>query len=380
MHICYITNEYPKDGVAHGGVGSFLKTLAPELVRQGHKISIVGMNNNNIFEQENDLGVMIYRLPRKNVRGLSWWINSRKINRQIAQIHQMTPIDVVETAEQGLAFIDKIPSISYIIRLHGGHHFFTDAENRKINKWKAYQEKRSFAKADAFIAVSEFVREHTATHLSYHDKKVALIRNPIDTDLFSPQDVPIVKDIVFAGTVCEKKGVRQLIQAFPIIKKKFAEVKLHIYGRDWFFSDGGSYIDFLKQTEIALLSPAIACDVIFHGAVARAEMPSIFAEAAVCVFPSHMETLGLVAPEAMAVQKPVVFTRLGPGPEVIENGRTGWLCDPHDPTDIAAKICEVLADQVRAAEVGKHAREFVVQQFGMQQISIQNTDFYESLL
>ena len=64
----------------------------------------------------------------------------------------------------------KIKNIKYVIRLHGGHHFFAEAENRGINKWKGFQEKRSFKKADAFIAVSNYVKNHTATYLSYYNK------------------------------------------------------------------------------------------------------------------------------------------------------------------------------------------------------------------
>ena len=76
-----------------------------------------------------------------------------QFNELIKEIHSTEPIDVIETSELGLAFLEKIKSVKYIIRLHGGHHFFSEAENRGINWWKGWQEKRSFKKADAFIAV-----------------------------------------------------------------------------------------------------------------------------------------------------------------------------------------------------------------------------------
>jgi hypothetical protein len=57
-------------------------------------------------------------------------------NAKIKDIHEKNPIDIIETSELGLAFINKIEGVKYIIRLHGGHHFFAEAESRGINKWK----------------------------------------------------------------------------------------------------------------------------------------------------------------------------------------------------------------------------------------------------
>ena len=67
-------------------------------------------------------------------------------------MHKKKPINSIEGAELSFAFLPKIKDIKYVIRLHGGHHFFAVAENREINKWKGFQEKRSFKKADAIIS------------------------------------------------------------------------------------------------------------------------------------------------------------------------------------------------------------------------------------
>ena len=248
MHICFITHEYPKEGFPHGGFGSFVKTMATALVRQGIKVSVVGINYTALDEETEASGVCIYRLKKDMTKGLSWWFHSRAVAKKIRAIHEQNPIDIVEAAELGLAFIPKIKGVKYVIRLHGGHHFFAEAENRGINFWKGFQEKRSFKKADAFIAVSHYVKNHTEKYLSFHNKPIAYISNPIDTHFFSPKDVSVVPfQIAFAGTVCEKKGIRQLIQAFPMVKEKFPEASLEIYGRDWLFPDGSSYVQMLKE-------------------------------------------------------------------------------------------------------------------------------------
>lgn len=377
MHICFLTNEFPKKGFPHGGIGSFVKTLATALAKKDIKISVVGINYTSNNENEIIDGVNVYRIQKSNVKGFSWYFNSKQLNKKLLEIHKQDPIDVVESSELGFAFISKIRNIKYVIRLHGGHHFFAESENRKINKWKGFQEKRSFKKADAFIAVSKYVKTHTEQYLSYRNKPIAYISNPIDTDFFKP----IVKNqsenkIVFAGTVCEKKGIRQLIQAFPLVKKELPDVVLEIYGRDWFFPDGSSYMKMLKEKELAKLWE-ISEDIHFHGAIPYADIPNAYSEASVCVFPSHMETQGLVAPEAMAMEKTVIFTKLGPGPEAVEDYKTGLLCDPYNPEDIAEKIIWVFSNIEKAKIIAENARDFVCEKYGLENIVRQNINVYK---
>lgn len=379
MHICFLTNEYPKAGFPHGGLGSFVKTMAEALVKNDVQVSVIGLNYTLANETESLNGVRIIRIQKSKVKGLAWYFNSKNIAKTIATLHKENPIDIVEGSELSLAFLPKIKEIKYVIRLHGGHHFFAEGENRGINWWKGFQEKRSFKKADAFIAVSNYVKNHTATYLSYNRKKVEVIYYPINDKLFQPQEVAIdINNITFAGTLCEKKGVRQLIQAFPMVKAKFPKAILNLYGRDWFFPDGSSYIKMLQETELPKLGD-YAQDVVFHGAVSFTEIPNVYAKAAVCVFPSHMETLGLVAPEAMAMEKPVIFTKLGPGPEVITDGKSGWLCNPHEPKEIANTIIQVLSNPQKAQEIAKKGRQSVLQQFEIKTIVVKNMEFYNKI-
>lgn len=380
MHICFLTNEYPKEGFPHGGLGSFVKTMAEALVLKGIQVSVVGLNY--VFSNETEIlnGVTVIRVKKSKVKGLAWYFNSKAIAKTIANLHQTNPIDIVEGAELSFAFLPKIKKIKYIIRLHGGHHFFAEGENRGINWWKGYQEKHSFQKADAFIAVSKYVKTHTEKYLSYHNKPIEVIFNPINTVLFKPLDTEIEpNNITFAGTICEKKGVRQLIQAFPFIKEKFPKAMLQLYGRDWFFPDGSSYVKMLHEIELPKLG-VIAKDIIFHGSVSFNEIPNAYAKAAVCVFPSHMETLGLVAPEAMAMEKAVVFTNKGPGPEVVKDDETGFLCDPYSPEDIAKKVIYVLQNPHKASEIAINARESVLQQFEINTKAKENINYYTSII
>jgi glycosyltransferase involved in cell wall biosynthesis len=70
-----------------------------------------------------------------------------------------------------------------------------------------------------------------------------------------------------------------------------------------------------------------------------------------------METFGIAPVEAMSVGRPTIYSNTGPGPEVIEDGVSGLLCDPFNPEDIAEKILKVLWTPGLADIMGHNGRE-----------------------
>ena len=374
MHIVFLSGEYPL--WTSGGVGTFIQTFGRALVATGHDVSVVGAGKEFKEVQMEDEGVKIYRLPANKGKLPNFWVNSVRLNKKLRELHAKNPIDILESAEGGLALISSQHYAKKVIRLHGGHHFFAEAEKRPIKWRRAQLEKRSFKKADGFIAVSEYVRDHTAKYLSYGAKPLEVINLPLDTSIRVP-DVPVKKDhILFAGTICEKKGVRQLLEAFKIVRQSYPEKVLDLFGREWFYKDGTTYEAMLRGT----YDDSYFENVHFHGSIPKAELDRKYAEAAFCVFPSHMETQGLVCLEAMLLAKPVVFTKYGPGPETVSHEETGLLCDVCNPEDIAQKMIWCIEHPTEATELGENAREVVVENYNSHQILQKNLAFYERLL
>lgn len=374
MHIVFISHEYPL--WSPGGVGSFLQTIGRALVTNGHRVTIVGAGKSTREEFLEDEGVQLFRLPKKKGILPAFIHNGLRLNKKLKEIHREHPIDIIESAELGLALLSSTHHAKKVIRLHGGHHFFAEAEKRGINWRKGFLEKRSFKKADAFIAVSNYVKEHTGTFLSYHKKPLEIIPHPIDTTLEKPLVNERTDHILFAGTVCEKKGVRQLIEAFKLVREKYPQKILNIFGRDWFFPNGASYIAMLKSTYDASYFE----NVVFHGSIPRTELNIRYAEAAFCVFPSHMETQGLVTLEAMLFQKPVIFSQFGPGPETITHLENGLLCDVYRPEDITEKMIWCIENPDAAKSLGINAEATIRAKYNKNSILERNLAFYSSLL
>lgn len=308
----------------------------------------------------------------------TWYLTNKSINSEIKKIHQEEKIDVVEATELGLAFIEKLPGISYVIRMNGGHHFFAESENRGINFWKGFQEKRSFKNADVVFGVSQYVVNHTLKYIDFATKKGPVIFNPANLSNFYQADHSKIVPgrLFFAGTVCEKKGIRQLIKAIPQIRESFPEVHLVVAGRDWQFPDGSSYISYLKNQ---VITPEIDPYVTFLGAVPNTKLPQLIEEAELCIYPSHMEAMPLAWIEVLSMGKAFLASKLGPGPEVVQDGVTGRLCDPLSPSDIAQKTIEMLSDKEFSLKMGQEGRKDVLKRFDINVLLGLNIDFYSKL-
>jgi glycosyltransferase involved in cell wall biosynthesis len=379
MHICFLTHEYPKENLNPGGVGVFLKMLAPRLVESGHSVTILGVNNLPFYEENIDRGVKIIRFERPNLKGLNWFIIAKKLNHYLNIIHKSNPIHVVEGAEFSLAFVKKFKNIAYLIRLHGGHYFFAQSENRGINLWKGFLERRSFSKADALIAVSDYVLSHTSQFHDFSKVKVKTIRLGVDLEKFKPITTVSCNpfSLVFVGTICEKKGVGNLVFAFDKVLKKFPQAKLSIYGKDWFYPNG---ISFSMKIKKWIKELGLEDKIYVYGPVPHEQIPYIYALHEYCIFPSFMETQGLVALEAMAMEKVVIFTKYGPGPETIIDGENGYLCNPLSILNISETIIKAFQNKANNLIIGQKARKKILESFNPAKIVPLNLDFYEEAL
>ena len=373
MHICFLCNEYPPG--KHGGVGSFTQTLARALAARGHKVTVTGFYRAEHTSIEDDQGVSVIRLPHSPLPRTGFIVNGLRLRRSLHRVHQESPIDVLEGPENSLSLVPAAFSAAKVIRMHGGHHFFMATLGKRPKAWRSWIERRSFARADQLCAVSRFVAETTRALLGLTDRPIEVLPNPVDTTLFRPQPDELEEAglIFFGGTVCEKKGIRQLIQAMPHILKAFPEARLVVAGRDWHDAPGGgSFTEYLRGT----IPPDLRARILFKGAVEHALLPDLIAKAAVCVYPSHMEAMPLVWLEALAMGKAVVASKTGPGPEVIADGVSGLLCDPHDPQSIADKIIALLKDDGLRRYLGRQARERAVNSFSESVLVERNEAFY----
>jgi glycosyltransferase involved in cell wall biosynthesis len=378
MHIVYITHEYPLPGQSHGGIGTFVGIMSKALTELGVRVSVVGTGTTWSGQHVKDGKINVYRTAQCNkLPILGNFLNRWAIALKIRQLHKKHPVFVVEAPEMGLAFMPKWSGITYVIRMNGGHHFFAEAEQRPVSKWRAFQEIQSFKRADFVCAVSHYVAERTRNLLALGNISIPIIPNPSDSAKFhkAVQSKAIPNKILFVGSVCKKKGIEELVAAMPLVWKVLPEAQLEIVGRDVADSRyGGSFVAYLKNTYDQ--DPRVR----FVGQVPNSEIPTYIEQAAICVYPSYMEALPLAWLEAMAMGKPFVGSVTGPGPEVITHGENGLLVNPREPKEIAKAIVQLLTDTAAANEMGNRARQTVEKTYDATVLAKVNKAYYEKII
>jgi glycosyltransferase involved in cell wall biosynthesis len=91
-----------------------------------------------------------------------------------------------------------------------------------------------------------------------------------------------------------------------------------------------------------------------------------------------MEATSISGLEAMSVGLPLVGTRVGGIPDLIQDGKNGYLCNPSDDEDLAHKIDQLLASDFSA--FGEMSEKYVKKQFSWSQIACQTVDVYNKTI
>jgi glycosyltransferase involved in cell wall biosynthesis len=209
---------------------------------------------------------------------------------------------------------------------------------------------------DRFLTVSRY----SAAEIGTPPVKTRIIYGGVDPVQYSPEPVAPREGLLFVGRLTPHKGVDVLIRALP------PGAQLTIVGSEGHDRDlpERGYPKFLR-------SLAVGRRVRFAGAVDDAHLAALYRSSVALVLPSVERTcygrrikvselLGLVALEAMASGTPVIASRIGGLPEVIEDGRTGLLVAPGHVAALRQRMETLLADRALAARMGGQARHRVL--------------------
>jgi glycosyltransferase involved in cell wall biosynthesis len=376
LKLVYLCNEYPP--AVHGGLGTFTAMLATRMAARGHSVQVLGLYPCAQTERECSAGVAITRLPANRFGTLGFLLNRRRICRELWKMNAASPIDVVEGPELALSQVPGEFPAAKLIRMHGGYHFFSVLLNKKPRFTRAWVERRSFRNSDSLCAVSRFVAAETSRLLGLEHRPVEIIPNPINTDLFQPRpDVGEQPGLaIFAGTLNEKKGICQLIDAVPLVSRAIPNFQLWLVGRDTLWP--GTRASFLEKV-LSRHDEVVRRRVVHKGPVPNEVLPSLLAQGEVLVFPSHLESQGLVIGEGMAMGKAVVTSQTGPGPELVRHGEDGMLCDPFDPQSIAQELITCFQDANLRRRLGSNARARVCAELSVENLIARNERFYRQI-
>jgi glycosyltransferase involved in cell wall biosynthesis len=184
-----------------------------------------------------------------------------------------------------------------------------------------------------------------------------------------PMGTPVCACI---GRVVSGKGIDCYLRAARIVADRRPDVRFLMIGAR---SVEGNY-----QPQLELLARELNLEhrVIFTGQ--RHDVPEILREVDIVVHPSLTEGLSNVILEAMAAGIPVIATRVGGNPELVEDGGTGYLVSVGDAGQIANAICRLLEQPHMARAFGETARQRVIDEFAMNRMLSRTEDLYLRVL
>nr|WP_202478241.1 glycogen synthase [Streptomyces sp. SID5470] len=281
--------------------------------------------------------------------------------------------------------------------LHGIPHVMTAHSLEPLRPWKAEQlgggyalsswaERTAIESADAVIAVSGAMREDIlGCYPALDPAKVHIVHNGIDTALYRPDHGTEVLDrigldrdrpfVLFVGRITRQKGVPHLMRAVRHIDPA-AQVVLCAGAPDT------PEIDREFRELFEELSRVREGVHWIPQMLPRPEVIQLLTHAAVFVCPSVYEPLGIVNLEAMACGTPVVASRVGGIPEVVDDGRTGLLVTVDDgfETALAGALDSVIGDPATARRMGEAGRERAVDEFGWDAVARRTVRLYEEIV
>jgi len=243
---------------------------------------------------------------------------------------------------------------------------------RRAQRWVCRLSHRVVANADA-------VREQ-AVKEGYAPEKVCVIRNGLDLAKFSsapdhvlqreslglPPHVPVVA--VFSRLNHRVKGIPCFLEAAARVAPVHRDVRFLVVG------EGSLRAGLEAQAERLGLGDRVR----FSGF--RSDIGAAMAAVSISVIPSQSEGLSNVLLESMAASLPVIATRVGGTPEVVENEQSGLLVPPRDPAALARAIGSLLSDPARAADLGRAGRGRVERLFQLGRMVGETEALYDGML
>ncbi len=208
---------------------------------------------------------------------------------------------------------------------------------------------------DWYVCVSQEVKAQCREQ-GITGPRVSTILNGIDLDRFPYNGPRADGPVVTVARLSLEKDVANLVRATAIAARGGDDLRVEVGG-------GGSCLDDLKNLAAEL---GVAERVTFLGEVR--DVPALLGRARMFVLPSLSEGIPLTVLEAMAQGLPVVATRVGGLPEVVDHGVTGLLVPPADPAALAGAMVEIWTDPDRCNRMGRVGRQCAEERFDVRRM------------
>ncbi|MDB2276451.1 glycosyltransferase family 4 protein [Halorubrum ezzemoulense] len=351
MRVLYLTEEpITFSGTMVRGGQIHVRNVVEGLRGRGHDVHLIDWNNKSEREYQHSIA------PRSR-----FVIDPLRTLRRAVSVGDAIGADVIisKTRKTYLpgVFAARRLNVPHVVHVgsspRGTGSGFLDQIGRRsvVTRLKAPH--------DGYFVVCSAIADELV-QLGIRRDQLFDVRNAVDTDRFNPDRIPEELDeryqeqfdtpsdrllLGFVGGLQPYKGLDDLAAALDDVT---TECHLVIAG---------------NGPERTRLERAFGDRATFLGAVPYEQIPAFYHRIDTLVLPSHTEGLPRVVLEAQATATPLIAMRVGGLPEVVEDGETGLLVDPHSPAQLATAINELSSDAALRSQLGVNGRRAVVESY-----------------
>jgi glycogen synthase len=353
MRVLHVTPEFPP--VIWGGLGTAVGGLANASSRSGIDVGVLLVGGVLVLDHVagksaygqpipgwkstdadrsvpvNPDGVAFFHVaPDDAIRAAVQLARSWKPD--VVHLHTGWLGHVVRAIQQevGTPFVFTVHSLDRVEYQHG------------IYMWGWETQEAAIAAADRVIAISKSEEALIDEYCPYVRDRVRVVGNGIDDtgrarEVVRSRSTPERPVILYSGRFVDRKGIRELLEAVPVILERVPDARVVLAGG----YGGGAEIE--RAWLIDVLLP-YRDRVHFTGWLTPAEMSGWYSKADILVVPSWYEPFGMVVLEGMLHGLAIAASDVGGPAEILEHGRTGLLFPPRDARALADSALRLASD------------------------------------
>lgn len=360
----------------HGGSGVLATELGIGLAQRGHRVDIISYSvpfrlrqfHTNLYFHEVEL--MSYPLFRHPPYELA-------LINKMAEVSKTAELDIIH-AHYAIPHAFSAYVAREMLKPHGPKVVTTlhGTDVTLVGVDQSYFDiiRFSILQSDGVTAVSNFLKKKTIEQFDIN-KPIDVIYNFVDTERFTPNSIADCtcyapnneKILTHVSNFRPVKRLEDVVQIFARVRQEIPAVLL-LVGEGQDRNKASQLVDELGLTQYV------------HFLGNQDYIESILPDSDLFLLPSEKESFGLVALEAMSCGVPVVGSNVEGIPEVVENGRIGFLHPVGDVDSMAKSAIKLLSDQDLHDRVSRDARKMAVERFSADTHINRYLEFYDKIL
>lgn len=373
-----------------GGTENHIIELSAALVKLGVEVHVVTGRLGGTKEFEIIRGIKVHRVPCRVAKIPGFYpppmVVARKFLRHLQEIDEKENFDLFHLHDRWYLDFNQVQKYArkthrkLVVTIHNARPFgISTAFTIFGGAYELAEGKKVLREADKLIPVSKWTRNDMMKY-NLPRSKFEVIYNGINPEKFRAGKNTAVKKklgmkpfsplISWSGRIIEQKGLEYLIKAMPLVVKRMPTTKLLIIGT-------GTDVKKLRKLAAKL---KVGNSVIFYGSIAYNELNNVLRGCDVFAFPSIWEPFGIAILDAMASGLPVVASKEGGIPEIVENGKDGFLVEKKNSRQLAEALVKILEDKKLRDKMARNAERHAKTKFAWKKIARQTLALYKKVL